>query len=313
MATMKDVAQLAGVSTATVSRALDKPESVSDTTRRRVERAVIATGYKINVQARSLRRKESRTIVVMVADINNPFYGEIIKGIEQEAVASNYLVLLGDASLQEHEKLYSELVFTRQADGLILIGVPLPRNLRQRQVNELPPVVMACEYEMDLKLPTVGIDNRAAAQSAVRYLINLGHQRIATVTGSRLNPLTTHRLAGYRDALKKAGIPFDEQLVIDETYSFDGGSNAMRYFHDLPKKPTAIFCHADTQAIGVLHQARCFGINIPGQLSVIGFDGLDLGNYCYPTLTTVLQPRIELGRTAMRTLMDHIQGGTGKK
>ncbi|MCL6270987.1 substrate-binding domain-containing protein [Sansalvadorimonas sp. 2012CJ34-2] len=308
MATMKDVALLANVSTATVSRTLVKPESVSETTRLRVEQAVIETGYKINSQARSLRRNETRTVVVVVSDIDNPFYSEIIKGIEQEAVANDYLVVLGDASQQERDRIYSELVYTRQADGLILLGVPLPKPLKAKLNSSLPPLVMACEYEPDRKLPTVGIDNRAAAKEATEYLIKLGHHRIGCVTGMGDNPLTVCRLQGYKEALAATNIPFDEQLIVAEAYNPDGGSNAMRYFHSLAEPPTAIFCHADTQAIGVLHQARSLGISVPEQLSVMGFDGLPIGSYCFPTLTTILQPRVELGRVTMQSLMDSMKG-----
>ncbi|MDF5048931.1 LacI family DNA-binding transcriptional regulator, partial [Vibrio parahaemolyticus] len=175
MATMKDVAQLAGVSTATVSRALMNPEKVSSSTRKRVEDAVLEAGYSPNSLARNLRRNESKTIVTIVPDICDPYFSEIIRGIEDAAMEHGYLVLLGDSGQQKkRESSFVNLVFTKQADGMLLLGTDLPFDVSKPEQKNLPPMVMACEFAPELELPTVHIDNLTSAFEAVNYLTQLG-------------------------------------------------------------------------------------------------------------------------------------------
>lgn len=177
MATMKDVAQLAGVSTATVSRALMNPEKVSSSTRKRVEEAVLEAGYSPNSLARNLRRNESKTIVAIVPDICDPYFSEIIRGIEDAAMEHGYLVLLGDSGQQKRrENSFVNLVFTKQADGMLLLGTDLPFDVSKPEQKNLPPMVMACEFAPELELPTVHIDNLTSAFEAVNYLTQLGAQ-----------------------------------------------------------------------------------------------------------------------------------------
>ncbi|MGL5799639.1 MAG: LacI family DNA-binding transcriptional regulator, partial [Plesiomonas sp.] len=160
MATMKDVAQLAGVSTATVSRALMNPDKVSTATRQRVEKAVVEVGYSPNSLARNLRRNESKTIVVIVPDISDPFFADVIRGIEEAATAQGYLVLLGDCAQQNaRERSFVNLVFTKQADGMLLLSSNLPFDISKPEQKNLPPIVMANEFSPELELPTVHIDN----------------------------------------------------------------------------------------------------------------------------------------------------------
>ena len=207
MATMKDVAQLAGVSTATVSRALMNPEKVSASTRKKVEQAVIDSGYSPNALTKNLRRNESKTIVALVPDICDPYYADIIRGIEETALEYGYLVLLGDSAKQQsRESSFVNLIFTKQADGMLLLGTKLPLDVSKPEQKNLPPLVMACEYAPELELPTVHIDNLTAAFEAVNYLTHMGHKQIGQITGDPRAALTKFRVQGYQQALRRAGV-----------------------------------------------------------------------------------------------------------
>ncbi|MGL4455535.1 MAG: DNA-binding transcriptional regulator CytR [Plesiomonas sp.] len=309
MATMKDVAQLAGVSTATVSRALMNPDKVSTATRQRVEKAVVEVGYSPNSLARNLRRNESKTIVVIVPDISDPFFADVIRGIEEAATAQGYLVLLGDCAQQNaRERSFVNLVFTKQADGMLLLSSNLPFDISKPEQKNLPPMVMANEFSPELELPTVHIDNLTAAFDAVHYLTQLGHKRIACVAGPSSMPLCSYRTQGYIQAMRRVGIAVEDRYMTYGNFSFDAGAQAVSQLMAQPSPPTAIFCHSDVMAIGALQQAKKLGFRVPQDLSIIGFDDIKFSEYCDPPLTTVSQPRYEIGRQSMELLLDMLRG-----
>lgn len=307
MPTIKDVARAANCSTATVSRALANPEKVSDATRHRVAQAVAEVGYSLNAAARNLRRSESRTIVVILPNITNPFFSDVIRGLESVAHQAGYQVLLGDAGNNpDRVASYFNLVPSNQADGIILLSTDVPMSLvRERQADAGFPLVMACEYFDNLSLPTIHIDNEQAAHKATEYLVSLGHQRIATITGPARNPICKDRLRGYHHGLSDAGLSIQEDWIVEGDFTFHSGYEQGRILLQQEKmRPTAIFCQNDEMAIGVLKAARDAGVIVPEQLSVIGFDDIGFSQYCEPELTTVHQPREAIGRTAMRLLLD---------
>lgn len=308
-ATMKDVAEKAGVSTATVSRALMNPEKVSAATRAKVEQAVIAVGYSPHSMTRSTRRGESRTVLVIVPDICDPFFSEIIRGIEVVAARKGYLVLIGDCAHQnQQEKSFLNLMLTRQIDGMVLLGSQVPFDTRQEEQRNLPPMVMANEFAPELELPTVHIDNLTAAFEAVNHLQKLGHRRIACIAGPEEMPLCQYRLQGYIQALRRHGISVDPHYIVRGEFSFDAGARAMRQLMALPKPPQALFCHSDIIALGAMAQAKNMGLRIPRDLSLIGFDDIELSRYSDPQLTTVAQPRFNIGREAMLLLLEQLEG-----
>lgn len=309
MATMKDVAQLAGVSTATVSRALMNPEKVSPTTRKRVEDAVLESGYSPNSLARNLRRNESKTIVTIVPDICDPYFAEIIRGIEDAAVEHGYLVLLGDSGQQKRrENSFVNLVFTKQADGMLLLGTDLPFDVSKSEQKNLPPMVMACEYAPELELPTVHIDNLTSAFEVVNYLSQMGHKKIAEISGPENAALCHFRHQGYLQALRRANVTMNPSYQIFGDFSFEAGAKAVRQLHNLPIPPTAVFCHNDMMAIGAIHEAKRLGWRVPQDLSVVGFDDIKFAQYCDPPLTTVAQPKYEIGRQAMLMMLEVLRG-----
>lgn len=239
MATMKDVAQLAGVSTATVSRALMNPEKVSSSTRKRVEEAVLEAGYSPNSLARNLRRNESKTIVAIVPDICDPYFSEIIRGIEDAAMEHGYLVLLGDSGQQKRrENSFVNLVFTKQADGMLLLGTDLPFDVSKPEQKNLPPMVMACEFAPELELPTVHIDNLTSAFEAVNYLTQLGHKRIAQISGPQHAALCQFRHQGYQQALRRAGITMNPTYCTFGDFTFEAGQKrCVSCWHCLSSRP----------------------------------------------------------------------------
>lgn len=310
MATMKDVAQLAGVSTATVSRALMNPEKVSTSTRKRVEDAVLEAGYSPNSLARNLRRNESKTIVAVVPDICDPYYSDIIRGIEEAAIEHGYTVLLGDSSQQKRREPSSlaNLSFAKQADGILLLGADLPYDVSKSEQKNLPPLVMACEFAPELELPTVHIDNLTAAFEIVNYLTQMGHKRIAQISGPESAAIFKFRSQGYQQALRRAGILMRPNYTVYADYSFEAGAVAVRKLLSLAEPPTAIFCHCDIMAIGAIQEVKRLGLRVPQDLSIVGFDDIQFAQYCDPPLTTIAQPRYEIGRQAMLMILEVLRG-----
>ncbi|ELY4760808.1 DNA-binding transcriptional regulator CytR [Cronobacter sakazakii] len=310
-ATMKDVAVRARVSTATVSRALMNPEKVSQATRNRVEQAAIDVGYLPGSLNRNLKRNESRTILVIVPDICDPFFSEIIRGIEVTAADQGYLVLIGDCAHQnQQEKTFIDLIITKQIDGMLLLGSRLPFDASKEEQRNLPPMVMANEFAPELELPTVHIDNLTAAFNAVNYLHELGHQRIACIAGPEEMPLCHYRLQGYVQALRRSGMTVDSHYIARGDFTYEAGANALEQLLSLPQPPTAIFCHSDVMALGALSMAKRRGFRVPDDLSIIGFDNIALAEFCDPPLTTVAQPRFDIGREAMLLLLSQLNGHT---
>ena len=308
-ATMKDVALQANVSTATVSRALMNPEKVSQATRNRVEQAALEVGYLPQLQGRNMKRNESRTILVIVPDICDPFFSEVIRGIEVTAAAQGYLVLIGDCAHQnQQEKTFIDLIITKQIDGMLLLGSRLPFDASIEEQRNLPPMVMANEFAPELGLPTVHIDNLTASFDAVNYLHELGHQRIGCIAGPEEMPLCHYRLQGYVQALRRCGITVDPHYIARGTFTFESGSTALEQLLALPQPPTAVFCHSDIMALGALSYAKRRGLKIPDDLSIIGFDNISLAEFCDPPLTTVSQPRFDIGREAMLLLLNQLSG-----
>lgn len=308
--TIQDVARIAGVSTATVSRTLHNPDVVSRQTRERVEKAVEETGYAGNAMARSLRRMETRMIVVLVPDIGNPFFSAILSGIESVATASGYNVLIGDTNNDpDKERTFASYVRGFQADGMLLLNGHLPSfgtgSARTGQQG-LPPVVVVCERLPGEDFPTVRIDNVAAAAMATAHLVGIGHRRIAHITGPVGNILTDERLAGYENGLREAGLAPMPELVINGDFSIESGRRAVRHLMRAEDPPTAVFCANDEMAIGAIAELKACGRTVPADVSVVGFDDLQIAGCYDPPLTTVHQPRREIGETAMHMMLERL-------
>ena len=311
MATIRDVAREAGVSTATVSRVLSRPEIVNAETRAAVIAAVETLGYTPNAAAKSLRTLRSGKLLVTVPDIANPFFALILQGIESAALRAGYSVLLGDTQHDDkREQQYALMLQRREADGLIFLGHRLPK-AAAGLVRSLPrgqaPVVNGCEFSPSLGVPSVHIDNAKAAFEAVDHLCQLGHRRIGVVTGPMASPLSRDRLKGTmaRANRDQASIT---TTVAGGDFSIESGIAAGEQLLAGSKPPTAIFCFNDEMAIGVLHAARQHAVRLPDELSVIGFDDIRFAQYVDPPLTTIRQPMRELGEATVRLLLNILRG-----
>lgn len=311
MSNIKEVSKLAGVSTATVSRALSHPEKLTKKTLDKVQDAIKQANYQPNMLSRNFRRARSFTIVVLVPNIANPFYSRVIRGIEEVAQKRGYSVLLGDTrNSKSRESEYFQLVETRQADGAIQLSSNIPEiKMRGAESKASPvPIVNACEYISGRPYPIVGIDNQAAAEVICDYLIKMGHRRIGVVKGPDDNPLTNDRLSGYRVALKKAKIVYDKSIVVSGDFTMASGFIAASYFAHESNQPTAIFCMNDEMAIGLIQGLKSKGLRVPEDISVTGFDDIEFAKYADPPLTTISQPAEDIGRTAMNVLYSILEG-----
>lgn len=309
MATIRDVANLAGVSVATVSRTLQQPERVSPKTRQRVIEAIDSTGYKPNLMAVKFRSGKTHNLVVLVPTVANVFFARVISGMQEAAVEKGYSLLLGNTlGNPEIEADYARMVQTSQADGLIQLRAHNPFTADMHKGNDLLPMVNACEVLSEPPCPVVTLDNRHAAKAMTRHLIDLGHRRIALIKGPNASPLTQDRLAGYQDALREAGLAFDEQLLFNGDFTLQAGSDAARQMLTMANRPTALFCENDETALGAMHAIKSAGLAIPADISVAGFDDIAFSAYCDPPLTTVAQPAEEFGHTAVGLLIDVLNG-----
>ncbi len=307
-ATIEDVARIAGVSIATVSRAIHHPGKVAESTRKKVNAAIAKTGFTANAMAQSLRRKSARMILVMVPDIGNTFFANIILGLEAVANRRGYGLLIGNTENDPgSEATYLSFVRSNKADGMVLLTGHLPYGARE-VLPFLPPLVSVCEEIADTGMPFVGIDNRQAAKTAVAHLIELGHRHIAHIGGPAGNILSSARQEGYQEALAQAGLPFDEELVLPGDFSIEGGRLAVERLFLRDTLPTAFFCGNDEMAIGVLTALSQRGYKVPDDFSVVGFDDIQFASCTVPPLTTVRQPRRLIGEEAMTMMLDLVEG-----
>ena len=309
--TMADIARISGVSTATVSRALTQPGLVSEATRNKVAKAVAETGYSVNTLARNLRKNETRTILVIVPDIANPFYSDVFEGIERVARENRYVVVIGDTEGDPvRETAYANMVSEKRADGLILLDGKLPV-LTTGEDDEQPtdlPFVMACEYVDKPGVPFVRTNNADAAQLAIAHLVELGHTRIAHICGPLPRSISADRQTGYRAGLAEAGLTYDKKLVVEGDFGLESGGRAVEHFLALSKPPTAIFVSNDEMAMGAIQALHAKGLNVPNDMSIVGFDDIRFAGAYNPPLTTVSQPRYEIGRRATDMLMQLLSG-----
>lgn len=306
MSNIRDVARLAGVSVATVSRALSNPEKVSPESLDKVHSAIAQVGYRPNMLARNFRSARAYAVVVLVPDIANPFYSLFIRALEDRAHQKGYAVLLGDTrGTPERELEYIRRVETRLADGIVQL-----RPSSEKSQNNIPadvPCVNACGCEYTTG-PAIRIDNRGAAKSMVNYLISLGHKRIGVISGLKDNPHAIDRLEGYKEAIAEAGIPFEKDLIAEGDFTMWSGLNAAFQFCNMKNRPTAIFSMNDEMAIGAMQTLKNQGIRIPEDISVTGFDDIAYAKYSDPSLTTISQPAEEMGKMAMDMLLKVIEG-----
>lgn len=310
MATIKDVARLAGVSRATVSRVLMHPEIVAEQTREHVMRVVRRLDYAPHSVAASLRTMRTNKIIVTVPNIANTFFSSVIRGVEEAAQKAGYSVLLGDTrDDRKREEQYGSMLLQREADGFIFLGHRLPRVLCDEvdKKGSRAPIVNGCEFSPDLKVSSAHIDNSGAAVMAMEALYDLGHCDVALLTGPLNSPLSRDRLEGATSVAKARGLAHRLHHLQGDFTMESGQALATELLHR-QSPVTALFCFSDEMAIGALAALRSAGIVCPDQISIIGFDDIPMASFVEPTLTTIRQPMELIGRRTVELLLGILSG-----
>lgn len=302
-ARLADVARLAGVSPSTVSRVLSNPDVVAAGTREAVMAAVALTGYRVNHAARNLRKQRTGVVVALVPDLGNPFFAKILDGMGRELACAGYDLLVADTldAAGRHRSLQSFLDPSR-ADGIILLDGMVPLG-NLPAADGVPPVICACEWIEDTGFPRVMLDNREGGRLAVAHLHDLGHRRIGVICGPPGNVLNTHRLEGARSVV-------DDPVLFAGDFTLQAGRRAADEFLAMPPaaRPTAVFAFSDAMACAFLGGLQRGGILAPRDLSLVGFDDIELASHLCPALTTIRQPKRDLGQRAAQVIVNRIEG-----
>ncbi len=307
--TIKDIARAAGVSHSTVSRALKGDPRISQATTERIRRLAEEMGYRPSAVAQSLVTRQTRTIGLVVTFISDPFIDRIVDGIEDQAAQAGYSVFLSASHADpERELTVVETFHRRRVDGVIVLASRVG-HLYGERLDELGvPIVLINSQAEGEYLYSVSADDRQGARLVVQHLVELGHRRIGYIGCTFRPPSSRRRWAGYRDALEEAGLPYNPDLVVVPDTHQDVESGRLGLKALLEQGVTAVFCYNDRTAIGTMLEARKHGLHVPRSLSVAGFDNIDASWYVTPTLTTVHQPRLEMGRRAAQMLLDLLAG-----
>jgi LacI family transcriptional regulator len=313
MATVHDVARRAGVSTSTVSHVVNGTRFVSDELRERVLAAMRELDYTPNAAARMLSLKRSRTIGLIVSDIRNPFFASVARGVEDVAQELGYtLVLCNSDESAEREAACLTALESKAVDGVLLASAGAADEHLSRLVRAGYPIVLVDRDLPELGAPAVVLDNEGAAYNAVRHLIAGGHRRIAMLSGRASISTTTERIAGYRRALREAGLAVDERLIVSGASTSEGGAAAATIVLDVDPPPSAIFSGNNLMSIGALQAIANRGLVVPDDIALVGFDDFPYpwSDAFRPHLTTVAQPTYELGRRAAEILVECLRGSS---
>lgn len=308
--TIEDVARTAGVSTATVSRVLNRPGEVRDALRQKVLSAVAELGYVPNAGARAMKLRRSGTVGAIFPTVDNAIFAKAIDALQRRLAESGLQLLLATSGYDPATETRQALnLLTCGVDALVLCGVgqreELLQQLRQRGV----PVVHVMSWPAPPDRVAVGFDNARAMAQVVRYLLDLGHRHIAMLAGqTRDNDRAAARVAGVRDALRAAGLTLPASRLVERPYELGAARDGLRVLLQADPAPTAVVCGNDVLATGALLEAARLGVAVPGQLSIVGFDDLELAGHLQPGLTTVRVPAEEMWRLAADRVLDALRG-----
>ncbi|EEX09755.1 transcriptional regulator, LacI family [Ruegeria lacuscaerulensis ITI-1157] len=316
--TLDDVAKQAGVSTATVSRCINTPDRVVEATRKRVQSAIEALGYTPNFAARVMAAKRTFTIGAIIPTMDNAIFARGLQAFQEELRKHGYTLLVSSSAYKpETEEEQIRTLVARGADGLLLIGHDRAPHiydfLEQRQI----PALVAWSFAAEGKLPSIGFDNRQAMFDLACKVIGLGHRRLAMISGiTRGNDRARLRLEGARDAIRHHGLDPAALQVVETPYEIENGAEAFSGLMSQDTPPTAVMCGNDVLAAGALLRAQDMGLKVPQDVSITGFDDIELARLLRPGLTTVHVPHREMGGKAARALIEmveHSTPGTGER
>jgi len=308
MTPIQEVAMRARVSVATVSRVLNNSTGVKQETRIKVLQAMKDLHYRPNLSGRFLRKNETRLILVLLPTISNPFYAKAIKGIQDVADNSGYLIMICNTESNTKKEIeFINLAKNRLADGIIIMSQELDV-AEFREIIQDVSVIQCFEYDDHPDISYVSIDNEKAAYDAVEHLVKLGHQRVGLLSVNAHYLSARHRENGYRKALADAHMTIDESLIARGSYRYKSGyENAIQLLTS-QCPPTAIFAVSDVLAIGAVKAIKSLGLSVPEDVSVMGFDNIYFSSMYSPSISTVSQPAYQIGEKAMELLIDMMKG-----
>ncbi|MFJ2760762.1 LacI family DNA-binding transcriptional regulator [Streptomyces prasinus] len=313
MAGIKDVAAEAGVSVATVSRVLNDHASVSATARERVLAAVEALGYRPNAVARSLRTHQTRTLGLVISDVMNPYFTELARSVEEEARALGYSVIIGNADerpdLQDH---HVTTLLDRRIDGLLVSPTDggSPGMLEAARAGT--PMVFVDRWIPGVDVPVVRSDGRSAVRDLVAHLYGLGHRRLAIIAGPAATTTGRERVDAFREALGAYGLPLPAAYIGQGDFQADSGRRVTEGFLGLAEPPEVVFAADNLMALGALDAVRAHGLRVPEDIGLAAFDDIPWFVHTDPPVTAIAQPTGDLGRAAVRALVDRIEGRPGE-
>lgn len=313
-ATIQDVARAARVSTATVSRALSSPDRVSEGARAAVMEAIRATGYRVNWAARNLRMQRAGAVLVLVPDLGKPFYSGILAGISEGFSGTDYAVLITDtATNPPQEGDLTGWFGGGRIDGAIVLDGGLSRaaldDCARQGMGER--ILFLCEWVEGANFPIIASDNAQGARLAIRHLVAHGHRKIAHVTGPDGNVLTAARRDGMVSERARLGLPARPDWIIRGDFSLESGHEAARRILAMEERPSAVFCSADMVAFGLIAGLTAAGLRVPQDISVVGYDDIEMSQSYVPALTTIRQDRRLLGQRAAAGLLAQMHPGAG--
>lgn len=307
--TLDDVANKAGVSTATVSRCLNSPHQVVETTREKVMAAVDELGYTPNFAARVMAAKRAYTVGAIIPTMENSIFAAGLQAFQESLHARGYTLLVASSAYKpdlEEEQIRS--LVARGADGLLLIGHDRDQAMYHFLKRRNVPTLVTWSFNAAGQVPSVGFDNHRAMFEMTQEVIRTGHRRIAMISGiSAHNDRARLRAKGFRAALANHGLSDDDCKILETTYSVESGANAFDALIRETPRPTAVLCGNDVLAVGALSRAKEHGLDVPGDVSITGFDDVEIARVVSPPLTTVHVPHREMGQRAAKTLIGMIE------
>ncbi|MEN3183741.1 MAG: LacI family DNA-binding transcriptional regulator [Atribacterota bacterium] len=314
MASIKDVARLAGVSASTVSRVINKRGKTSKETEEKVWKAIEALQYRPNLLARGLRSQKTKLLGLLVPDIDSPFFARLAKYIEEAAYQRGYnLILCNVGEDPKKEKDYLEVLIQRKVEGIIFPRVSDESLLfRIPHLSRIPYVILDRTLEKE-EAPTVKLDNIAAGILAATHLLKLGHRKFACITGPQKIGVSRERLEGFLTTLTQAGIPPEDVVIVEGDFRIDGGRKGMEKILSHLSPPFALFCMNDMMAFGAIQVAKEKNWQVPGDISVVGLDNNPLCEVFSPPLTTVAQPFDQIAKLGITLLCKLIEGKRVRK
>lgn len=309
MATARDIARTARVSTSTVSHVLNGTRWVSPELRERVIATADALGYEPDAIARSLRVRHSNTIGLLISDITNPFFTAVVRGVQDIVQARGYSLIVSNSDEDpDKEAAYLRVLTSRRVDGIIMAPAGIPHPYLTRLARSAFPLVFLDREVRDLSVAAALLDNRRAARDAMEHLLRLGHRRIALVAGRPQISSTEERITGYRNALEGSGVEYDERLVESGGSRIGEARNAVEKLLASGPRPTAMFVTNNLMTIGAMAGIRSSGLRVPDDISLVAIDDFSWSDVFEPRLTTVAQPTYELGRVAADLVLRRIAG-----